>query len=54
LDRRIGDQQLLAREVQYWEKQRNKEKVKICWRFTKDDARMKLKRHYDTLLDCVD
>jgi hypothetical protein len=54
LDRRIGDQQLLAREVQHWEKQRNKEKVKIRWRFTKDDARMKLKRHYDTMLDYVD
>ena len=54
LDRRIGDQQLLAREVQHWEKQRNKEKVKIRWRFTKDDARKKMKRHYDTMLDYAD
>jgi hypothetical protein len=54
LDRRIGDQQILAREVQCWEKRRNREKAKICWRFTTDDARKKLKRHYETMLDYAD
>lgn len=54
LNRRIGNQQVLAREVRHWERQRNKEKVKIRWRFSKDDAREKMKRHYDTLLDDAD
>lgn len=54
LDRRIPDQLILAREVGCWEKQRNEERAKIRWRFTKDDARRKLKRHYDTMLDYAD
>ena len=51
LNRRIADQQTLAREVRCWEKHRNKEGTKICWRFTTNDARKKLKRHYETMLD---
>jgi hypothetical protein len=54
LDRRIADQQRLTREVRCWEKQRNEARAKIRWRFTKDDARAKLKRHYETILDYAD
>jgi hypothetical protein len=54
LDRRIKDQQALQRQVCAWEKKRNKEKAKIRWRFTTNDARAKMKRHYDTMLNYVD
>lgn len=54
LDRRIGDQKALQRQVLTWENRRNKAKAKIRWRFTKENARMKLKRHYETIMNYVD
>jgi hypothetical protein len=49
LDRRIPDQETLAREVAAWETERNTKKAKIDWRFTTDDARIKLKRLYPSI-----
>jgi hypothetical protein len=46
LDRRIGNIELLAREVSAWERERNKNKVTVHWEFSKERAREKLRRHY--------
>lgn len=46
LDRRIGDKQVLSREVKSWEADRNEREVKVKWSFTTCDARDKLERHY--------
>lgn len=46
LDRRIPDQQSLREEVAAWQKCRNTEAVEVDWRFTTEDARIKLKRLY--------
>jgi hypothetical protein len=46
LDRRIGDQKVLARQVAAWQDHRNKHHAKANWQFTTDDARVKLKRLY--------
>jgi len=49
LDRRIPDREVLKREVAAWEKQRNKQSVKVNWRFTTADARIKLKKLYPSI-----
>lgn len=46
LDQRIPTQDILRREVKAWEEQRNARKVTTQWRFTTEDARIKLKRLY--------
>lgn len=46
LDRRIADQTTLTREVRSCERERNRRNIKISWRFTTNDARTKLSRHY--------
>jgi DDE superfamily endonuclease len=46
LDRRLGDQELVTREVAAWETQRNAVQAKIDWRFTIPNARDKLRRLY--------
>jgi len=51
LQRRIPDKLTLTREVAAWEQRRNSSKAKVDWRFTTDDARIKLKRLYPTLSD---
>ncbi len=50
LDRRISDAETLAREIQAWEAERNAQRVTVDWRFTTDDARIKLKQLYPALL----
>jgi len=50
LSRRIPDKQTLEYEVSQWQKQRNFLQAKVDWRFSTDDARIKLKRLYPTLL----
>lgn len=50
LDRRIPDKETLDREVTHWQTQRNFLEAKVDWRFFVDDARIKLKRLYPTLL----
>jgi len=49
LDRRIQDQQMLKEEVEAWEADRNKKHAKADWRFTTENARVKLKRLYPAL-----
>jgi transposase len=46
LCRRIPDFETLAREVAAWEARRNQAQTTIDWRFTTEDARIKLKRLY--------
>jgi hypothetical protein len=46
LKRRIPDQETLTREVAAWERTRNQGAVKVNWRFTTKDARIKLKKLY--------
>lgn len=46
LDQRIPDETKLQREVAAWEEARNVNKTKVNWRFTTQDARIKLKRLY--------
>ena len=49
LNRRISDRATLTREVAAWEKDRNEAVVKVDWRFTTADARIKLKRLYPSI-----
>ena len=51
LDRRIGKQTELEREVAAWQTKRNAQVVRINWRFTTADARIKLRRLYPYLED---
>jgi len=49
LNRRIPDQETLKSEVISWEAARNAVKAKMDWRFTTDDARVKLKKLYPSI-----
>jgi hypothetical protein len=49
LDRRIGEEETLRQEVTAWEAERNAQQVRVNWRFTTQDARIKLKRLYPVL-----
>jgi len=49
LDRRIPDKETLATQAAAWQYRRNTAEAKIDWRFTNDEARIKLKRLYPTL-----
>ncbi len=51
LDRRIADQQMLTTEVAAWTDERNTKQVKVDWRFTTADARIKLKHLYPSFHD---
>ncbi len=46
LSRRIPDRATLEHEVSAWQNDRNAKVVKVDWRFTTADARIKLKRLY--------
>jgi hypothetical protein len=46
LDRRIGDIEQLRRELAAWQNARNTTGTLVKWRFTVDDARVKLHRLY--------
>ncbi len=45
-DRRIGDTERLAREVDAWTWRRNEMKKKIDWKFTRERADRKLSNYY--------
>jgi hypothetical protein len=49
LNRRIPDQKTLRREINAWQKQRNQKAVCVNWRFTTEDARIKLKSLYPSI-----
>ena len=52
LDRRIQDRGVLRREVQAWQASRNRDVVRVNWRFTTEDARIKLKSLYPSVQPC--
>ena len=49
LDRRIPNQSHLIQYVALWQSNRNQAQVKVDWRFTTADARIKLKRLYPSI-----
>ncbi len=49
LNRRIDTMTEVRRQVSAWEKERNNKEAVINWRFTTDDARIKLKRLYPSV-----
>lgn len=50
LNRRIPDISSLKQEISEWQNQRNGLNAKVDWQFSNEDARIKLKRLYPTLL----
>ncbi len=46
---RISDREYLTKEIQLWVQQRNEKTSVVDWRFTTDDARIKLKNLYPTI-----
>jgi erythromycin esterase-like protein len=46
LSRRIPTMEQMHKEVEAWNRQRNEKADKINWRFTTEDARVKLRRLY--------
>lgn len=51
LDRRLPDRETMAAEVTAWVERRNTAATTIDWRFTTEDARIKLKRLYPVFQD---
>ena len=51
LDQRIPDQETLGEEVGAWEAERNAYESSIDWRFTTEDARIKLKHLYPEIVE---
>ena len=49
LDRRLPDLATIASEVQAWTETRNQSNQPVDWRFTTEDARIKLKCFYPIL-----
>ncbi len=49
LDRRIPDEESLKREITAYEERRNEANATINWRFTSQDARVKLHRLYPSI-----
>ena len=49
LDRRISSQEVLERETGAWQDQRNRDVIQVDWRFTTEDARIKLKSLYPSI-----
>ena len=49
LKRRIDDIAVVRKEVLAWQNFRNNKDVKVNWKFTTEDARIKLARFYPTL-----
>jgi hypothetical protein len=49
LNCRIPDQETLKQKTADWEQNRNKKSVKVKWRFTTEDARIKLKKLYPSI-----
>jgi len=49
LAERMGDMERLEKEVLAWERKRNAKRAKVDWRFTAEDARIKLKKLYPSI-----
>jgi DDE superfamily endonuclease len=52
LERRIPDPTTLHQEVAVWQQGRNQSKYTVEWRFTTQEARIKLKRLYPSIQLC--
>lgn len=50
LNRRIDNMQTMQDEVKAWQYYRNNKEAIINWQFANQDARIKLKRLYPTIL----
>lgn len=50
LNRRIADIDTLKKEVSIWTKNRNRKLTTVNWNFSKEDARVKLRKLYDLVL----
>jgi len=46
LGKKIGNENLLKQQINSWANERNKQKKKIIWKFTKQHADKKLGKHY--------
>ena len=51
LSRRMESVELLRKEVNAWQAQRNTKGAKIDWQFTTNNARIKLKQLYPTFVE---
>jgi hypothetical protein len=49
LERRIADQETLAKEARMWQHRRNRARTTVQWRFTPAEARRKLQSKYPAL-----
>ncbi len=49
LDRRIPDRETLGAETGAWQRRRNRDSIRVDWRFTTEDARIKLKSLYPSI-----
>jgi hypothetical protein len=49
LDRRIAEKEILIKEVDAWQNERNNTEAKLNWQFTTKDARVKLRKLYPTV-----
>ena len=49
LDRRIPSREILEQETMAWQNQRNRDTIRVDWRFTTQDARTKLKSLYPSI-----
>ena len=52
LERRIPDRETLRGEVETWQKSRNRDAVRVNWRFTTEDARIRLRSLYPSIQNC--
>jgi hypothetical protein len=50
LNRHIATIEKVKTEIEAWQKYRNNKNTKINWQFTNEDARVKLKRLYPSIL----
>jgi len=49
LGRRLADIETLRREVKAWATERNRSATRVNWRFTVEDARIKLRKLYPSI-----
>ena len=52
LERRIPDRETLRGEVGTWQKSRNRDAMRVNWRFTTEDARIRLRSLYPSIQTC--
>ena len=52
LERRISDKETLRGEVEMWQKSRNRDAERVNWRFTTEDARIRLRPIYPSIQTC--